>query len=1020
MYPQKARVLMAAVMLCLLAAVDGGLVADDWATFRGDFSRTGHTGEVIPPPPMDDPPLPQPLLLAWTTPYEANAAVTASPVIHNGRIYFGAYNGSLYCLNLASGNSEWIYSTGGPITTTPTCAGSAIYFTSGDGFLYSIWIDGFTETGAPRAGRLRWKTFHGGIGGSSPLVVDNTVYVGIGSPSNEIRSYDAATGKLINSVLTRQPVQSSPALVGSIITCGSNDGYMRSFLPGLELLQEHSTMGGFGYSSGVATPFGLVFTPGEEDHSLRIWNPETGQEISAPYSAGTVSVTQGSNVVTGTGTSWNAMALAGGAFTVHGSASVYRVASVTSPTSLTLASNYAEATNPAANYSIRYLLPYASAWQLIPTAPGSPAVAGNVIVVQQRHISGSTNKFSIVAVEWDGAQLRNRWRYEETFGVANPIEPTGICPSPAVSGAYIYTAFANQVNVFLLDNPIGPPVGDPPLPTPRRVATFTTPDLPDGRMDNIHASPAISNGRIVVATYSGRIYCLRSANSPPPTPNLIAPVGGVDVENNNPTITWGAVVDPDEDVVSYQIQIHAGSPNLDQYSAPIYNSPTTSYTINAPNNSHIFYRVRARDARGAMSAWSDVEHFWIFQAPPAPAPPTDFQAYPGNECIVMSWVGSPSGTAVGYKVYYKLSSEATWLENQSWWFPVTPWAAGQLIERTGMPLQNYVSYDLMLFAVDGNGTLSTAVYKRGIIPAPLITIGQTSYPTIQAALAAAQPGETVVLGVATFDVSAPLNVPDGVNLRGQGPHLTILHGTNNVATVLRLQPQHNNSTVSMLTVSGSHPAEEGGAQCGITIEVAEGGLAHVRIHNVIVRNINGHGINVIRLGPDAPENPPHLDLLTIVRNNGNGINVSYNGAVRVRNSIIVRNNQWGIFDPNQHSQTVDADYNDVFDNSAGNYSGNVVVGGNGISEEPQFINEDGNDFRVQQGAPTIDRGDPLTPFANELQPNGGRVNMGAFGNTEWATRSFVFATAVSGGGGGGSGGGICFIRGNRPRIVHER
>jgi hypothetical protein len=38
--------------------------------------------------------------------------------------------------------------------------------------------------------------------------------------------------------------------------------------------------------------------------------------------------------------------------------------------------------------------------------------------------------------------------------------------------------------------------------------------------------------------------------------------------------------------------------------------------------------------------------------------------------------------------------------------------------------------------------------------------------------------------------------------------------------------------------------------------------------------------------------------------------------------------------------------------------------------------------------------------------------MGAFGNTEWATQSFVYATVSSGsGGGGGGGGGICFIRG---------
>jgi outer membrane protein assembly factor BamB len=962
---------------------------------------------------MDSPPTPQALVPAWPAPFQANAAVTASPVVHDGKIYFGTYSGTLHCVDLATGSSDWSFAADGQITTPPTCAGSVVYFTSWDGFLYSIWTDGFTASGDPRAGQLRWKTYHAGIGGSSPLVVDNTVYVGVGSPSCEIRSYNVATGQQIDSALTRQPVQSSPTLAGAIIACGSNDGYMRSFSTSLEILHQRSTAGSFGYSSGIATPFGVVFTPGEEDHSLQIWDPETGQDVAVPYSTGTVSVTQGSNVVSGSGTNWNGLALAGGAFMVQGISAVYRVASVTSPTTLTLASNYAGVTNPAANYSIQYLLPYASGWRPVPTHPGSPAVSGNVIVVQQRHMSGSTNRFYVVAVDWDGTQLFNRWRYQVDFAAAVPVEPTAMCPSPAVSGNYVYAAFANQVNVFLISNPVEPPAGDPPLPAPQRVATFTTPNLPTGSVDTIHSSPAISNGRIVMVTYSGRVYCFMSDNSPPPTPNLIAPVGGVNVENNNPTITWQAVLDPDMNGVSYQIQVLSGSPNLDQYSAPIYDSATTSYTIAAPNNSHIYYRVRALDTLGAASAWSDVEHFWVFESPPAPAPPTDFHAYPGDQRIFMSWTASPSWTTVGYKVYYRFSTEApNWPESQSWWFLVAPWVAGQMIERTGMPLQNYVSYDLMLFAQDGSGALSTGVYKAGVIPAPLITIGVTSYPTIQAALDAAEPGDTIVLGAGTFDTAAPLPIPDGVSLRGQGPDLTILRGTNNIATVLYLQPHDNNSTISMLGICGTDPATEGGAQCGITIEVSETGHAHVRVHNVIVFDINGNGIDVVRLGPDEPENPPHFDLLTILHNQGNGINVSYNGTVRVRNSIIARNGQWGIFDSNANPQTVDADYNDVFDNSSGDYSENIAVGENGISDDPQFVNEGEGDFRVEQGSPTIDKGDPETPFANEPQPNGGRVNMGAFGNTEWATQSFVYATVSSGsGGGGGGGGGICFIRG---------
>jgi hypothetical protein len=38
-------------------------------------------------------------------------------------------------------------------------------------------------------------------------------------------------------------------------------------------------------------------------------------------------------------------------------------------------------------------------------------------------------------------------------------------------------------------------------------------------------------------------------------------------------------------------------------------------------------------------------------------------------------------------------------------------------------------------------------------------------------------------------------------------------------------------------------------------------------------------------------------------------------------------------------------------------------------------------------SPAIDAGDPAAPFAAESQPNGGRANLGAYGNTAEASRS---------------------------------
>jgi len=61
-------------------------------------------------------------------------------------------------------------------------------------------------------------------------------------------------------------------------------------------------------------------------------------------------------------------------------------------------------------------------------------------------------------------------------------------------------------------------------------------------------------------------------------------------------------------------------------------------------------------------------------------------------------------------------------------------------------------------------------------------------------------------------------------------------------------------------------------------------------------------------------------------------------------------------------------------------------GGEGnIDYNPYFVDWEGGDFHLRPRSPCIDAGDPTSPFSNEPEPNGGRVNLGAYGNTEEAT-----------------------------------
>lgn len=70
------------------------------------------------------------------------------------------------------------------------------------------------------------------------------------------------------------------------------------------------------------------------------------------YQDGTVSVTNGSNVVTGSGTLWLANISIGDLFTKEGDKVAYTVASVPSDTQITLTGNYGGATSSGSNYGI--------------------------------------------------------------------------------------------------------------------------------------------------------------------------------------------------------------------------------------------------------------------------------------------------------------------------------------------------------------------------------------------------------------------------------------------------------------------------------------------------------------------------------------------------------------------------------------------------------------------------------------------------------------------------------------------
>ncbi|MFX1494671.1 MAG: outer membrane protein transport protein [Promethearchaeota archaeon] len=58
-----------------------------------------------------------------------------------------------------------------------------------------------------------------------------------------------------------------------------------------------------------------------------------------------------------------------------------------------------------------------------------------------------------------------------------------------------------------------------------------------------------------------------------------------------------------------------------------------------------------------------------------------------------------------------------------------------------------------------------------------------------------------------------------------------------------------------------------------------------------------------------------------------------------------------------------------------------------FSENPFFVDPNGGDFRLLSYSPCIDRGDPNKDYSLEPFPNGGRLNLGFYGNTSHASIS---------------------------------
>jgi outer membrane protein assembly factor BamB len=160
--------------------------------------------------------------------------VFSSPTVSHGRLYFGEgyhqdHSCRLFCLDAQSGDrAVWTFPTSSHVESSPCIAGSRIYFGAGDDGIFCVDIGDSESQGDKASGPKQvWQFPNVHVDGSC-LVADGRLFVG--SVMGDIyKDYcalaiDAATGMLLWRVPAPMPLPASPAGSGDRILFGLGNG----------------------------------------------------------------------------------------------------------------------------------------------------------------------------------------------------------------------------------------------------------------------------------------------------------------------------------------------------------------------------------------------------------------------------------------------------------------------------------------------------------------------------------------------------------------------------------------------------------------------------------------------------------------------------------------------------------------------------------------------------------------------------------------------------------------------------
>jgi outer membrane protein assembly factor BamB len=283
------------------AKIPPGAAAGDWPLFRGDPQMTGVAKSPLPEQPV----------LLWEFKvkegvFEGTPAIVggvaylgdldgtlyaldmntgqkkwdfftgekfvgfnSAPAVKDGRVYIGDVAGKFYCLNAEDGKPVWGFETGAEINSSPNFYKDNVLVGSQDATLYCL---------NAKSGELTWKFAIDDQIRCSPTIAGNRCF--LAGCDSRLHVIDLDKGEKIADVPIDGPTGVTPAVQGDLVFFGTEGGtfFAINWKEAKVAWKWTGSQSGQGIRSSPAVMEGLLVFGGR-DKRLHALAPDSGDEV---------------------------------------------------------------------------------------------------------------------------------------------------------------------------------------------------------------------------------------------------------------------------------------------------------------------------------------------------------------------------------------------------------------------------------------------------------------------------------------------------------------------------------------------------------------------------------------------------------------------------------------------------------------------------------------------------------------------------------------------------------------------